>query len=193
MTLFLSGSPFSPAPYPKCSQTADLNATGGGNIFGRSNGIFEAILLGVFNGTMRLIQGIPETGMTRFGVARSQSANRKPRKEARPGWHISSRASLPLRISAKCRRSGARPTKHISIEFDENSEHSSFEYSQSIRTILRTRHDSDTVVTCTKYRCDRQRIFYTRVFWILFEFDRNMFSGTGPRCHVCLANKRFLP
>ena len=64
----------------------------------------------------------------------------------------------------------ARPTKHISIEFDENSERSSFKYVRPITTIFCTRHDSDTIVTCTKYRCDRPRIFYTRVFWIFIEF-----------------------
>ena len=57
--------------------------------------------------------------------------------------------------------SGARPTKHIS-KFDENSERSSFDYTRPITTIFCTRHDSDTVVTCAKYRCDRPRIFYTR-------------------------------
>ena len=49
-------------------------------------------------------------------------------------------------------------------KFDENSERSSFEYTRPITTIFCTRHDSDTVVTCAKYRCDRPRIFYTRVF-----------------------------
>ena len=51
-------------------------------------------------------------------------------------------------------------------KFDENSERYSFEYTRPITTIFCTRHDSDTVVTCAKYRCDRPRIFYTRVFWI---------------------------
>ena len=55
-------------------------------------------------------------------------------------------------------------------KFDENSERSSFEYTRPITTIFCTRHDSDTVVTCAKYRCDRPRIFYTRVFWIFIEF-----------------------
>ena len=54
-------------------------------------------------------------------------------------------------------------------KFDENSERSSFKYTQPITTIFCTRHDSDTVVTCAKYRCDRQRIFYTRVVWIFIE------------------------
>ena len=44
-------------------------------------------------------------------------------------------------------------------KFDENSERSSFRYTQAITTIFCTRHDSDTVVTCAKYRCDRPRIF----------------------------------
>ena len=55
-------------------------------------------------------------------------------------------------------------------KFDENSECSSFEYTRPITTIFCTRHDSDTVVTCAKYRCDWPRIFYTRVFWIFIEF-----------------------
>ena len=49
-------------------------------------------------------------------------------------------------------------------KFDENSERYSFEYTRPITTIFCTRHDSDTVVTCAKYRCARPRIFYTRVF-----------------------------
>ena len=66
-------------------------------------------------------------------------------------------------------------------KFDENSEPSSFKYTRPITTIFCTRHDSDTVVTCARYRCDRPCIFYTRVFWIFieFEFDRNMLSGTS--------------
>ena len=55
-------------------------------------------------------------------------------------------------------------------KFDENSECSSFEYARPITTIFCTRHDSDTVVTCAKYRCDRPRVFYTRLFWIFIEF-----------------------
>ena len=55
-------------------------------------------------------------------------------------------------------------------KFDENSECSSFEYTRPITTIFCKRHDSDTVVTCAKYLCDRLRIFYTRVFWIFIEF-----------------------
>ena len=56
-------------------------------------------------------------------------------------------------------------------KFDENSERSSFKYIRPITTIFCTRHDSDTVVTCAKYRCYRLRIFYTRVFWIFIEFQ----------------------
>ena len=69
-------------------------------------------------------------------------------------------------------------------KFDENSECSSFEYTRPITTIFCTRHDSDTVVTCAKYRCGRPRIFYTKEcfeFSSNFEFDRNMLSGTGAR------------
>ena len=55
-------------------------------------------------------------------------------------------------------------------KFDENSECSSFEYTRPSATIFCTRHDSDTVVTCAKYRCDWPCTFYTRVFWIFIEF-----------------------
>ena len=83
-----------------------------------------------------------ETALTQIYVAR----------------HMSSLAPVPLSIF----RSNST--------FDENSECSSFEYTRTITTIFCTRHDSDTVVTCAKYRCDRPRIFYTRVFWIFIEF-----------------------
>ena len=79
----------------------------------------------------------------------------------RHGWGIASHiymAPVPLSIF----RSNSK--------FDENSERSSFKYIRPITTIFCTRHDSDTVVTCAKYRCDRPRIFYTRVFWIFIEF-----------------------
>ena len=55
-------------------------------------------------------------------------------------------------------------------KFDENSKHSSVKYTRSITTIFCTRHDSVTVVTCAKYRCDRSNIFETRAFWIFIEF-----------------------
>ena len=55
-------------------------------------------------------------------------------------------------------------------KFDEKSERSSFRYTRPITTTFCTRHDSDTVVTCGKYRCHQPRIFYTRVFWIFIEF-----------------------
>ena len=55
-------------------------------------------------------------------------------------------------------------------KFDENSKHSSVKYTRPITTIFCTRHDSVTVVTCAKYRCDRPRTFYTRVFWNFIEF-----------------------
>ena len=55
-------------------------------------------------------------------------------------------------------------------KFDENSEHSSVKFRQPITTIFCTRHDSVTVVTCAKYRCDRSSIFETRAFWIFVEF-----------------------
>ena len=55
-------------------------------------------------------------------------------------------------------------------KFDENSNHSSVKYTRPITTIFCTRHDSATVVTCAKYRCDRSSIFETRAFWIFIEF-----------------------
>ena len=55
-------------------------------------------------------------------------------------------------------------------KFDENSERSSFKLIRPITTIFCTRHDSDTVVTCAKYRCDRSSILETRAFWIFIEF-----------------------
>ena len=87
--------------------------------------------------------------------------------------------SLAARLLCQLnRRPGASPDQApvpLSIfrsnsKFDENSECSSFEYTRPITTIFCTRHDSDTVVTCAKYRCDRPRKFYTRVFWIFIEF-----------------------
>ena len=55
-------------------------------------------------------------------------------------------------------------------KFDENSKHSSVKYTRPITTIFCTRHDSVTVVTCAKYRCDRSSTFETRAFWIFIEF-----------------------
>ena len=54
-------------------------------------------------------------------------------------------------------------------KFDENSERSSFKYVPPITTICCTRHNSNIVVTCAKYRCDRQRIFYTSFKWWYFD------------------------
>ena len=55
-------------------------------------------------------------------------------------------------------------------KFDENSKHSSVKYTRLIITIFCTRHDSATVVTCAKYRCDRSSIFENEAFWIFIEF-----------------------
>ena len=68
-----------------------------------------------------------------------------------------------------------------SSKFDENSECSRFEYTRPITTIFCTRHDSDTVVTCAKYRCGRPHMLYTRVFWI---GPSRMFSVLTEGCHV---------
>ena len=84
-----------------------------------------------------------------------------------PTWIKWDQAPVPLSIF----RSNSK--------FDENSKHSSVKYTRPITTIFCTRHDSVTVVTCAKYRCDRSNIFETRAFWSFIEFDRNMLSGTG--------------
>ena len=55
-------------------------------------------------------------------------------------------------------------------KFDENSKHSSVKYMWPITTIFCTRHDSVTVVTYAKCRCDRSSIFETIEFWIFIEF-----------------------
>ena len=56
-------------------------------------------------------------------------------------------------------------------KFDEKSKHSSVKYTRPITAIFCTRHDSVTVVTCAKYRCDRSSIFETKAFWIFIEFQ----------------------
>ena len=56
------------------------------------------------------------------------------------------------------------------LKFDENSKHSSVKCTWPITTKFCTRHDSVTVVTCAKYRCDRSNIFETRAFWMFIEF-----------------------
>ena len=74
-------------------------------------------------------------------------------------------------------------------KFDENSERSSFECTRLITTIFCTRHDSDTVVTCAEYHCDRPRIFYTRVFWIFIEFRiRSKYAWWDGRLVPCEGN-----
>ena len=55
-------------------------------------------------------------------------------------------------------------------KFDENSKHPSVKCTWPITTIFCTRHDSITVVTCAKYRCDWSNRFETRAFWIFIEF-----------------------
>ena len=89
------------------------------------------------------------------GVILPRGQNTIPHRQ---GQYLCDLAPVPLSIF----RSNSK--------FDENSECSSFEYTRPITTIFCTRHDSDTVVTCAKYRCDRPRIINTRVFWIFIEF-----------------------
>ena len=69
-------------------------------------------------------------------------------------------------------------------KFAENSKHSSVKYSRLMTTIFCTRHDSVTVVTCAKYRCDRSKLERSE-FSSNFEFDRNMLSGTGAQLVHC--------
>ena len=85
------------------------------------------------------------------------------------GWCAKSSVSL---VVLPCLHQAPVPLSifRSNSKFDENSECSSFKYTWPITTIFCTRHDSDTVVTCAKYRCNRPRIFYTRVFWIFIEF-----------------------
>ena len=73
-------------------------------------------------------------------------------------------------------------------KFDENSKHYSVKYTSPITTIFCTRHDSVTVVTCAKYRCDRSGIFKTRAFWIFIEI---CLVGRAPGACVdrCLSAK----
>ena len=76
---------------------------------------------------------------------------------------------------ARCASGIAQAPVPLSIfrsnsKFDENSKHSSAKYTRPITKIFCTCHDSVTVVTCAKYRCDRSSIFKTRAFWIFIEF-----------------------
>ena len=71
---------------------------------------------------------------------------------------------MPPKIVKMCQAPVPLSIFRSNSKFDENSERCSFEYTRPITTIFCTRHDSDTVVTCAKYRCDGPRIFYTRVF-----------------------------
>ena len=55
-------------------------------------------------------------------------------------------------------------------KFDKNLQYSSLKCILPTTTKFCTRHDSDTVVTCAKFRCNRLSIFETRAFPILIEF-----------------------
>ena len=55
-------------------------------------------------------------------------------------------------------------------EFDQNLQYSSLKCTLPTTTKFCTRHDSVTVVTCAKFRCDRLSIFETRALPILIEF-----------------------
>ena len=96
-------------------------------------------------------------------------------------FHILAGAIVPSQIfHLKTHSTLYRPMLHLApvplsifrsnSKFDENSKHSSVKYTRPITTIFCTRHDSVTVVTCAKYRCDRSSIFETRAFWIFIEF-----------------------
>ena len=55
-------------------------------------------------------------------------------------------------------------------KFNQNLQCSGFKYSQPITMKFCTRHDSFTVVTCAKYRCDWLSIFWIRAFQIFIKF-----------------------
>ena len=67
------------------------------------------------------------------------------------------------------------------LKFDQNLQCSGLKHTPPITTKCCTRHDSVTVVTYTKCRCDRLNMIWTRTFQIFIEleFDRNIVSGTG--------------
>ena len=54
-------------------------------------------------------------------------------------------------------------------------------YTLTITTEFCTCHDSVTVVTCAKFRCDWVSMFKLQhfIFWSNFKFERNTVSGTG--------------
>ena len=77
---------------------------------------------------------------------------------------------------------GARPTNDISIEFDQNLQCCGLKYTLPITTKFSTCHDSYTVVTNAKFRCDQLSIYFKlerAKFWSNFEFDRHSVRGTG--------------
>ena len=55
-------------------------------------------------------------------------------------------------------------------KFDQNLQCSSLKCTLPTTTKFCTRHDSVTVVTCAKFRCDRLSIFETRALPIFIEF-----------------------
>ena len=58
----------------------------------------------------------------------------------------------------------------LNSKFDQNLKCPGLKYTLPIMTKCCTRHDSVTVVTCAKFRCDRQSVFETRALQILVEF-----------------------
>ena len=67
---------------------------------------------------------------------------------------------------------GARPTKHISIEFEIRGKFKTLHckiYAVDHNDILHTSRQCLCRDVC-KYRCDRSNIFETRAFWIFIEF-----------------------
>ena len=81
-----------------------------------------------------------------------------------------------------CPIAGARPTNDISIEFDQNLQCCGLKYTLPITTKFSTCHDSYTVVTNAKFRCDQLSIYFKlerAKFWSNFEFDRHSVRGTG--------------
>ena len=74
----------------------------------------------------------------------------------------------------------------LNMKFDQNLECFSLKYDQPITAKFCTRHDSYTVVTCVKFRVISWVHFKPEYwkFWLNFEFDRNIVSGTGAWCPI---------
>ena len=115
-----------------------------------------------------------------FGVFFDLRLTKRLRKQSRPPviWDATAPIITSLWWCNFCTQSTSWKQAPVPLsifrsnsKFDENSKHSSVQYTRPITTIFCTRHDSVTVVTCAKYRCDRSSIFETKAFWIFIEFQ----------------------